>query len=323
MKKITLLLLLLLVSFNLFSQSLSFVNTNTTYQNSNTLPNFEFNYVTTIPVDIYIEVKLDDGTGNPTGDFLGGIILNNQPVSDGSTNRITTLDNLDLTTGVDYLFTGAFCNAGSDFEGKVSALNIPFTVIPENSAVIKAIGGPNYGSSNSYPISIEYVSDVSVDMYIEVYKNDGTDNPTGVILGSIDPYINQTTTITPILLDSNMININDGQNLPAGDYVFVGASFSTGGGFTNKISSPNVPFTVDPALSISEFTNKDISSIVTSQNPVSTTINLNANGDYSISNIAGQTVQAGTFDSSVNVESLSTGIYFLAIENGTYKFAKN
>lgn len=90
---------------------------------------------------------------------------------------------------------------------------------------------------------------------------------------------------------------------------------------TYQIDNLTISIT-DPTLSVSEFSKSDVSDLVTSSNPVSSTIELDAKGDYSIINITGQTAQTGSFDGSVNVEGLPTGIYFLAIEGGTYKFVK-
>jgi len=84
----------------------------------------------------------------------------------------------------------------------------------------------------------------------------------------------------------------------------------------------NVTFS-SVTLGVSEFTKGDVSNLVTSANPVNSSIDLNASGDYTIVNLGGVTVQSGSFSGSVNVESLSTGIYFLAIDGGVYKFVKS
>lgn len=57
-------------------------------------------------------------------------------------------------------------------------------------------------------------------------------------------------------------------------------------------------------------------------NPVDDQLTVSVNSDYKIVNVFGQTVMSGSDSHSIDVSTLSTGVYFISIEGITRKFVK-
>jgi len=139
-------------------------------------------------------------------------------------------------------------------------------------------------------------------VYTEAINVKPTDVPQ-----TTDPTVNGSgfTTITNPTAGSNGLF-----EFPAGSSRVLRLVYTSNDGGNTNIRVDAVRLTSESTLSTLDFTKSDVSSIVSSSNPVSSSIEINASGKYSIVNIGGQTVQSGAFDGEINVETLANGVYF-------------
>lgn len=120
------------------------------------------------------------------------------------------------------------------------------------------------------------------------------------------------------------------------EYTMVNRWFSTSEGDADGLESVPVidngsgtlvvqGMTYDSSATLSSNTFKNISSLVSSANPVEKTITLESkrnNASYYIVNMLGVVVKKGTYTKHIEVGDLSKGIYILSVEEGVYKFVK-
>ncbi|AXT60520.1 T9SS C-terminal target domain-containing protein [Aquimarina sp. AD10] len=246
--RICLSLMFLLTTNIVLGQSISLDGDPNSFVSTTSIPNFEIMYEAAGAVDIYIEVKANDGAGMPTGPSLGGVVALNQPATTGVSTIVRTLTFGTAIPPGNYLFTGAYFDAGG-FVNKVAAPDVPFTVTaaPVRELILDS-DTTTFVSASSFPdFDIAYQSDVAVDIYVEIKADDGMGNPTGAALGGVTLRNQAATTGSPVVINSTVrvFGAVPVPPLPPGDYLFTGAYFDAGG-FTNQISAANIPFTVTP-----------------------------------------------------------------------------
>ncbi|WP_082832600.1 T9SS type A sorting domain-containing protein [Aquimarina aggregata] len=286
----------------------------TSFVSTASIPNFDISYEAEGAVDIYIEVKADDGTGMPTGASLGGVVVLNQPATTGLSTITSTLSFATPLPPGNYLFTGAYFDAGG-FENRIDAMDVSFTVSAAPASRISLEGNrTSFTSTTSISnFRLAYQSPRAVDIYVEVRANDGTGMPTGDALGGVT-LLNQAATG----LSAISLTLSFADPLLPGDYLFI-ANYFDAGTFDNRVDAVSVPFTVirtgiisdDPALF--------------SPNPAKDIIRINNEMEvatYQVVSTSGILIMEGRAEETIDISDLATGIYFLVTDKGTAKFVK-
>lgn len=182
-------------------------------------------------------------------------------------------------------------------------------------------GGANFGYTNLHQIPINNPASVGPN-FIKTDNNDGTFN---VVL--IHTRFTQASTYVDgtdyIVVQRSFLATQEPSALPvksdgSGGYVIAPMTYVASSTIETE---SELLAKANATLGNSKFNKNKLTSAFYNAKIDAIILN-NVQGDYSIYNLAGQSVLKGEISNRIGVETLKSGLYFLTTEKGVLKFAK-